>query len=88
MPPQRTTIRAGFSPGEGDCPVTESNPGGTNNYIPGAPEGEDLGDGFVITGVVRSAEGCAPLEGVRIQVWLATETGSKSDVDLNLQPSS
>ncbi len=63
----------------GDCPVTESNPGGTNNYLPDAPAGEDLGDGFVIQGVVRSTEGCAPLEGVRIQVWLATETGSESD---------
>ena len=29
--------------------------------------------------MVRSAEGCAPLEGVRIQIWLATETGSESD---------
>ena len=64
---------------DGDCPVTRSNPGGTNNYIPGAPEGEDLGDGFVIRGVVRSTEGCVPLEGVRIQIWLATETGSESD---------
>ena len=63
----------------GACPATESNPGGTNNYIPDAPEGEDLGDGFVIRGTVRSVEGCAPLEGVRIQVWLATETGSESD---------
>ncbi len=64
---------------EGECPVTKSNPGGTNNYIPDAPEGEDLGDGFVIRGMVRSAEGCVPLEGVRIQIWLATETGSESD---------
>lgn len=64
---------------EDGCPVTESNPGGTNNYLPGAPEGEDLGDGFVIQGVVRSTEGCTPLAGVRIQVWLATETGSESD---------
>ena len=70
---------AGGPAAEGECAVTKSNPGGTNNYIPDAPEGEDLGDGFVITGLVRGAEGCALLEGVRIQVWLATETGSESD---------
>ncbi len=62
-----------------NCKPTESNPGGTNNYIPDAPEGESLGDGFIVTGLVRSARGCRPLSGVRIQVWLATETGSEQD---------
>lgn len=61
------------------CKATRSNPGGTNNYIPGAPERESLGSGFVITGLVRAAAGCRPLEGVRIQVWLATETGGEQD---------
>ena len=32
------------------CEATESNPGGTNNYIPDAPERDSLGRGFVITG--------------------------------------
>jgi hypothetical protein len=61
------------------CKPTESNPGGTNNYIPDAPEQSSLGEGFVITGLVRAANGCRPLEGVRIQVWLATETGGEQD---------
>jgi hypothetical protein len=61
------------------CRPTQSNPGGTNNYIPDAPERNSLGSGFVITGVVRSAAGCRPLEGVRVQVWLATETGGEQD---------
>ena len=61
------------------CEPTESNPGGTNNYIPDAPAADSLGSGFVITGLVRSAEGCKPLEDVRIQVWLATETGGEQD---------
>ena len=61
------------------CEATESNPGGTNNYIPDAPEVDSLGSGFVITGLVRSAKGCRPLPGVRVQVWLATETGSERD---------
>ena len=61
------------------CRPTESNPGGTNNYIPDAPAADSLGSGFVITGLVRAADGCRPLRGVRIQVWLATETGGEQD---------
>jgi hypothetical protein len=61
------------------CRPTRSNPGGTNNYIPDAPAADSLGSGFVITGRVRAAEGCKPLEDVRIQVWLATETGGEQD---------
>jgi len=63
----------------GGCPVTRSNPGGDNSYVPDAPPGEDLGDGFVIQGLVRSAEDCRPLADVRIQIWLATRTGSERD---------
>ena len=33
----------------------------------------------MITGTVRSADGCEPLEDVRVQVWLATETGGEQD---------
>jgi len=61
------------------CKATSSNPGGTNNYIPDAPELDSLGSGFVITGLVRSADGCRPLKGVRVQVWLATQTGGEQD---------
>ncbi len=61
------------------CEATESNPGGDNNYIPEAPEVDSLGTGFVITGRVRAVRGCEPLEGVPIQVWLATETGGEQD---------
>ena len=62
-----------------DCAATQGNPGGTNNYIPDAPYLDSLGRGFVITGLVRSARGCRPLDDVRVQVWLATETGSEQD---------
>ena len=62
-----------------NCKVTESNPGGDNNYIPDAPELDSLGSGFIITGRVRAARACEPLEGVRVQVWLATETGGEQD---------
>ncbi|MBA3747270.1 MAG: hypothetical protein H0W96_07210 [Solirubrobacterales bacterium] len=66
-------------PAERDCRATQSNPGGTNNYIPDAPKRDSLGSGFVITGLVRSADGCRPLDGVRVQVWLATQTGGEQD---------
>ena len=69
----------GQPPAQRDCEPTESNPGGDNNYIPDAPTVRSLGDGFVITGRVRSASGCQPLAGVPIQVWLATETGAETD---------
>jgi hypothetical protein len=62
-----------------NCKPTRSNPGGTNNYIPDAPAADSLGSGFVVTGRVRAADGCKPLEDVRVQVWLATKTGSEQD---------
>ena len=68
------------------CKATQSNPGGTNNYIPDAPKLDSLGSGFVITGLVRSAAGCRPLKGVRIQVWLATETGGEQDNRASVSP--
>ena len=74
VPEPRQEDRAGRR-----CKATASNPGGTNNYIPDAPERGSLGSGFLITGLVRSADGCRPLDGVRVQVWLATETGGEQD---------
>ena len=82
--PERTATPAPQPAGAGErrerrCEATESNPGGTNNYIPDAPRRDSLGSGFVITGLVRAADGCRALEDVRIQVWLATETGGEQD---------
>jgi len=78
-PESEAEADAGTKPVQRRCEATSSNPGGTNNYIPDAPEQDSLGSGFVITGLVRSAAGCRPLEGVRVQVWLATETGGEQD---------
>ena len=78
-PPPQATAAEAKERAPRNCEATQSNPGGTNNYIPDAPERESLGSGFVITGLVRSAAGCRPLEGVRVQVWLATETGGEQD---------
>ena len=76
-PPEPEAVQA--EDGQRTCKATRSNPGGTNNYIPDAPAAESLGSGFVITGRVRTADGCKPLEDVRVQVWLATETGGEQD---------
>jgi hypothetical protein len=73
--PERTATSAP----QRSCKPTESNPGGTNHYIADAPELASLGKGFVISGRVRAARDCRPLPGVRVQVWLATETGGEQD---------
>ncbi len=63
------------------CAPTESDPGGTTAYIPDAPVKGDLGDGLMISGTVREAGTCVPIEDARVQVWLATAEGGEYDSD-------
>lgn len=59
---------------------TRSMRGGANNYIPGAPIVERIGNGgFWMTGTVRRAGDGAPLAGQRIQVWAHTTEGHERD---------
>jgi len=44
-------------------------------YEPGAPERSATGRGLVLTGVVRSAAGCAPLAGATLEWWSADPSG-------------
>lgn len=54
--------------------------GGANNYQPGAPIVERIGDGgFWTSGTVRRAGDGAPLPGIRIQIWAHTTEGYESD---------
>ncbi len=54
--------------------------GGANNYRPGAPVVERIGNGgFWMTGTVRRAGDGAPLPGVRIQIWAHTTEGHERD---------
>ena len=54
--------------------------GGSNNYRPGAPIVDRIGDGvFWMTGTVRRAGDGAPLPGQRIQIWAHTTEGHERD---------
>lgn len=60
--------------------ATPSMRGGANNYRPGAPILERIGNGgFLTTGTVRRAGDGAPLGGRRIQVWAHTTEGHERD---------
>jgi hypothetical protein len=54
--------------------------GGANNYRPGAPIVDRIGNGgFWMTGSVRRAGDGAPLAGTRIQIWAHTTEGHERD---------
>ena len=48
-------------------------------YTPGAPRRESTGRGFAISGTIRSAPSCAPVEGARVEWWQANPGGSYDD---------
>lgn len=55
--------------------------GGANNYQPGAPIVERIGDGgFLMTGTVRRAGDGAPIVGARIQIWAHTTEGHEREL--------
>lgn len=48
-------------------------------YTPNAPERDRTGRGLVVSGAVRSAAGCAPLPGARLEWWSADPAGGYDD---------
>ncbi|WP_417693926.1 twin-arginine translocation pathway signal [Roseibium sp.] len=59
---------------------TRSMRGGANNYRPGAPIVQKIGNGgFWMSGTVRRAGDGAPLAGQRIQIWAHTTEGRERD---------
>ncbi len=48
-------------------------------YTPGAPVRDRVGSGYVLSGVVRSAQGCAPIAGAQIEFWMAGPDGEYTD---------
>ena len=60
------------------CPPTRSDALGPF-YTPGAPVRDRVGQGHVLTGVVKSSRDCRPLGGARIEFWLAGPRGDYGD---------
>jgi protocatechuate 3,4-dioxygenase beta subunit len=48
-------------------------------YQPNAPLRASVGQGYVLSGVVKSAHDCAPIAGARIEFWLAGPSGDYDD---------
>ena len=60
--------------------ATPSMRGGSNNYIPGAPIVDRIGEGgFLMTGTVKRAGDGMPLANQRIQIWAHTTEGFEDD---------
>jgi len=60
------------------CPPTRPDMLGPM-YVAGAPERDRTGQGFVVAGTVRSARGCGPLAGARIEWWSVNPRGEYDD---------
>ena len=48
-------------------------------YEPDAPVRPSVGKGYILSGVVRSSADCKPLQGARIEFWLAGTDGYYDD---------
>jgi protocatechuate 3,4-dioxygenase beta subunit len=48
-------------------------------YVPNAPVRDKVGEGYVLSGVVRSADGCAPIPDATIEIWMAGPDGNYAD---------
>jgi protocatechuate 3,4-dioxygenase beta subunit len=48
-------------------------------YKPNAPLRTSVGKGYVLTGSVKSSQDCLPVEGARIEFWLAGPNGRYDD---------
>jgi protocatechuate 3,4-dioxygenase beta subunit len=56
------------------CPPTRPDALGPF-YVASAPERSKTGQGLVVSGRVRSASGCVPLAGARLEWWSANRDG-------------
>lgn len=48
-------------------------------YKAGAPERSQVGEGYILSGVVRSSRDCSPIPGATIEFWLAGPDGRYGD---------
>jgi len=67
-------LAAASEKGGGPCMPTPADALGPF-YQPDAPVRDRVGQGYVLSGAVRSADGCVPLAGARLEFWLAGPDG-------------
>ena len=63
---------------QGACAPTRPDAEGPF-YTPNAPERGSTGHGLVVSGAVRSAGGCSPIAGARLEWWSADARGRYDD---------
>jgi len=68
----------GVTPTPGTCRPTEADQLGPF-YEPTAPERNSVGQGHVLSGVIRSGVDCSPIVGVRIELWMANANAVYDD---------
>jgi hypothetical protein len=59
------------------CPATVGPAG--DAQIPDGPERADVGDGFVLTGIIRDSATCLPIADAQIAFWMANGEGVYDD---------
>ncbi len=60
------------------CPATAPDGMGPF-YVPDAPERDEVGAGYTLTGVVRETGSCAPISSAKIEMWMAGPDGEYGD---------
>ncbi len=64
--------------GAESCPPTAPDGLGPF-YKAGAPVRASVGKGYTVSGVVRSAKDCSPVQGAQLELWLAGPDGKYDD---------
>ena len=62
----------------GECEPTRSDAMGPY-YEPGAPFRSKVGEGYVLTGIIRSSEDCESIPKAVVEIWMAGPDGDYSD---------
>jgi protocatechuate 3,4-dioxygenase beta subunit len=80
LPPTLLTAGGGGSSAKSGfaCPPTEPDMLGPM-YQPNAPVRSRVGEGYILSGQVKSAADCSPIANARIEFWLANPKGRYDD---------
>ena len=71
-------VLSASAPAQSTCAPTKPDMLGPF-YKPDAPERAVTGHGLIVSGTVRSAKGCGPLAGARLEWWSADDRGEYQD---------